>query len=90
MGKILKKGKCVPHALSKKNKNDRLEKCLNLYNKQHRKSFLWKIVTGDEKWTFYDNPKKRENIMWIQNNPLPQRQNATSTAAKLCYASGGT
>ena len=31
MGKILKKGKWVPHALSEKNKNDRLEKCLNLY-----------------------------------------------------------
>jgi len=40
MGKILKEGKWVPHALSEKNKNDRLEKYLNLYNKQHRKSFL--------------------------------------------------
>ncbi|EGI61318.1 Mariner Mos1 transposase [Acromyrmex echinatior] len=62
MGKILKERKWVPHALSEKNKNDRLEKCLNLYNKQHRKSFLWKIVIGDEKWIFYDNPKKKKTL----------------------------
>ncbi|EGI60167.1 Mariner Mos1 transposase [Acromyrmex echinatior] len=60
MGKILKEGKWVPHALNEKNKNDRLEKCLN---KQHRKSFLWKIATGDEKWIFYDNPKKRKHYV---------------------------
>nr|XP_012217247.1 PREDICTED: uncharacterized protein LOC105669078 [Linepithema humile] len=45
MGKIQKKRKFVPHELSQKNKDNRVEMCLNLYNKQHRKSYLWKIVT---------------------------------------------
>ena len=80
MGKILKEGKWVPHALSEKNKNDRLEKCLNLYNKQHRKSFLWKIVTGDEKWIFYDNPKKRKHY-------VDPRQPTTSTPKRNIHSS---
>jgi len=88
MGKILKEGKWVPHALSEKNKNDRLEKCLNLYNKQHRNSFLWKIMTDDEKWIF-TIILKRENIIWIQDNPLHQRQNTTSIGVCRIFFRGG-
>ena len=85
MGKILKEGKWVPHALSEKNKNDRLEKCLNLYNKQHRKSFLWKIVTGDEKWIFYDNPKKRKHYVDPgQPTTSTPKRNIHSSKVMLC------
>lgn len=63
MGKIHKEGKWIPHKLSQKNKDDRIIKCSNLLNKQHRKSFLWKIVTGDEKWIYYENPKRRKH--WV-------------------------
>ena len=59
MGKIRKETKWVPHFLTKDNKNSCLGICLNLHNKQHRKSFLWKIVTGDEKWIYFDNPKRK-------------------------------
>jgi len=31
-----------------------------LIQRQQRKSFLHRIVTGDEKWIFYDNPKKKK------------------------------
>jgi histone-lysine N-methyltransferase SETMAR len=87
MGKIQKKRKWVPHALSEKNKNDRFDKCLNLYNKQHRKSFLWKIVIGDEKWIYYDNLKRRKH--YVNPGQLHQHQNAISIAARLCSVSGG-
>lgn len=28
-----------------------------------KKSFLWRIVTGDEKWIYYDNPKRKKS--WV-------------------------
>jgi len=34
--------------------------CEQLIQRQQRKSFLHRIVTGDEKWIFYDNPKKKK------------------------------
>ena len=34
--------------------------CEQLIQRQQRKDFLHRIVTGDEKWIFYDNPKKEK------------------------------
>ena len=48
LGKILKAGKWVPHKLSEINMANRLNTCVFLSAKQRKKSFLWKIVTGDE------------------------------------------
>jgi len=35
--------------------------CEMLLARHKRKSFLHRIVTGDEKWIHYDNPKKRKS-----------------------------
>ncbi len=56
LGKVLKVGKWVPHKLSEINISQRLSICVSLLSRQKLKSFLWKIVTGDEKWLYYDNP----------------------------------
>ena len=34
--------------------------CEQLIQRQQRKDFFHRIVTGDEKWIFYDNPKKKK------------------------------
>jgi len=34
--------------------------CEQLIQRQQKKGFLHRIVTGDEKWIFYDNPKKKK------------------------------
>ena len=34
--------------------------CEQLIQRQQRKGFLHRIVTGDKKWIFYDNPKKKK------------------------------
>jgi len=34
--------------------------CEQLIQRQQRKDFLHHIVTEDEKWIFYDNPKKKK------------------------------
>lgn len=51
----------MPHELSQRNKDERVTKYLNLLNRR-RKSFLWKIRTGDENWIF-DNLKRKK--YWV-------------------------
>jgi len=61
MEKVQKIGKWVPHEL-----NDRqMERCQNtsqiLLARQKRKSFLHRIVTSDEKWIYFQNPKRKKS-----------------------------
>lgn len=63
MGKTLKAGTWVPHKLSEINISQRLNTCVFLAAKQQKKDFLWKIVTGDEKWIYYENPSKKKQ--WL-------------------------
>jgi len=61
MGKIQKKGRWVQHELSEGNKNRRRDTASTLLSKFRKKDFLHKIIIGDEKWIFYDNPKCRKS-----------------------------
>lgn len=63
MGKVQKYGKWVPHELSERATGSRLNICLSLLAKQKKKSFLWRIVMGDEKWILFDNPKRQKHWM---------------------------
>ncbi|CAK9833798.1 Mariner Mos1 transposase [Anthophora retusa] len=63
MGKVQKQGRWVPHKLSEDNKNRRCDTALALLSKFWKKDFLHKIITGDEKWIVYDNPKRRKS--WV-------------------------
>lgn len=63
MGKILKQGKWVPHELTERAIGCRLSTCLSLLARHQRKSFLWKIVIGDEKWVYFDNPKRKKSYV---------------------------
>ena len=50
----------------------RLFACEQLLEKQRRKGFLHRIVTGDEKWVHYDNPKRRKSwfpAMFLRRRP---------------------
>ena len=73
MGKIQKEGKWVPYELSERNKEQRKTKAEILLERFHRKSFLHRIVTGDEKWIYFYNPKRKRS--WVSPG-----QPATSTA----------
>ena len=59
MGMIQKQGNWVPYELKPKDV-ERLFACEQLLERQRRKGFLHRIVTGDEKWVHYDNPKRRK------------------------------
>ncbi len=60
LGKINKAGKWVPHKLTEMNLLNRLNTCVYLSSKFRKKDFLYKIVTGDEKWIYLENPKKKK------------------------------
>jgi len=60
METIQKQGNWVPYELKPRNVERRFFTCEQLIQKQQRKGVLHRIVTGDEKWIFYDNPKKKK------------------------------
>ena len=76
MGKIQKVGRWVPHKLTEHNLGQRVNTCLMLLAKQQKKDFLWKIVTGDEKYIFYENPKRK--MSWVDpgkpSTSVPQKE----------------
>ena len=58
---IQKQGNWVPYELKPRDVERRLFACEQLLKRQRRKGFLHRIVTGDEKWVHYDNPKRRKS-----------------------------
>jgi len=58
---IQKQGNWVPYELKPRNVECRFFTCEMLLARHKQKDFLHRIVTGDEKWIHYDNPKKRKS-----------------------------
>ena len=77
MGKIQKSGKWVPHELNDRQLERRQSTCELLLARQKRKTFLHRIVTGDEKWIYFANPKRTKS--WVSpgepstSTPRPDR-----------------
>ena len=59
MGMIRKVGHWVPHELKPRDVERRFMACEQLLQRHKRKGFLHRIVTGDEKWVHYDNPRRK-------------------------------
>lgn len=59
MGMIRKVGHWVPYELKPRDIERRFFTSEQLLQRHKRKGFLHRIVTGDEKWVHYDNPKRR-------------------------------
>lgn len=63
MGKIRKLGKWVPHQLNANQLTARIDACRKHLAEHKKHSFLSRIVTGDEKWVYYDNPKRKASYV---------------------------
>ncbi|GFX73146.1 mariner Mos1 transposase [Trichonephila clavipes] len=61
MEMIQKQGNWVPYELKSRDVERRLFACEQLLERQRRKGFLHRIVTADETWARYDNPKRRKS-----------------------------
>lgn len=80
MGIIQKQENWVPYELKPRDIERRFFTCELLLQRQRRKSFLHRIVTGDEKWIHYDNPKRKRS--WCKPG-----QPSTSTAKPNIHSS---
>ena len=60
LGFVQKFAHWVPHELKPRDVERRFFTCEQLLQRQKRKGFLHRIVTGDEKWIHYDNPKRKK------------------------------
>jgi len=85
MGKVSKLGRWVPHVLTDQNKWARYEACTQLKVLDKNRRFLNRIITGDEKWILYDNPKRKRS--WVDANepgPSVPRRDIHSKKVMLC------
>jgi [histone H3]-lysine36 N-dimethyltransferase SETMAR len=85
MGKIHKYGKWVPHALNDRQMEHRKTICEMLLQRFERKSFLHRIVTGDEKWIYFENPKRKRS--WLSPGeaaPSTAKPNRFGRKTMLC------
>lgn len=77
MGKVQKMGKWVPHELNERQQETRRAISEMLFERHNRKSFLHRIITGDEKWIYFENPKRTKS--WVDpgqpstSSPKPDR-----------------
>ena len=62
-GYIQKQGNWVPHELKPRDVERRFCMYEMLLERYKKKSFLYRIVTGDEKWIHYDNPKRKKSYV---------------------------
>ena len=85
LGMVQKASNWVPHQLKERDIERRLMTCEMLLERQKRKGFLHRIVTGDGKWIFYDNPKRRKS--WgLPGVPGPStpKKNIHASKVMLC------
>lgn len=61
LGMIQKQGHWVPYELKPRDVERRFLMCELLLQRHKRKGFLHRIITGDEKWIYYDNPKRKKS-----------------------------
>ena len=77
MGFAEKLGVWVPHELSENNKENRLQIASQHLARHratcsHKQRFLYRIVTGDEKWCLYINMKQRKEWVAPGDTPKPK------------------
>ena len=80
LGMIQKQGNWVAYELKPRDVERHFFICEQLLQRQKRKEFLHCIITGDEKWIRYDNPKQKKS--WCKRG-----EPSTSTAKPNIHAS---
>jgi len=82
---VQKIGNWVLHELNDRQMERRQNTCQILLARQKIKSFLHRIVTGDEKWIYFQNPKRKKS--WIdpaQPSTSSSRSNRFERKTMLC------
>ncbi|GFX85669.1 mariner Mos1 transposase [Trichonephila clavipes] len=78
MGKIIKVSRWVPHELTDRQQENQKIACKMLLAHYKRKSYLLRIVTGDEKWIYFENFKRNQSY-------VDPGQPSKSTTRSKCF-----
>lgn len=85
MGMILKVGRWVPHELTERQQENRKVTCEMLLERFKKKSFLHRIITGDEKWVYFKNPRRKRSYGPPGHKPkTTAKQDRFGRKAMLC------
>lgn len=85
MGMIQKTSQWVSHELKERDAERRKTVCELLLERQKRKGFSHRIVTGDEKWIYYENPKRKKAwVKPVEPGPLQPKRNIHCAKVMLC------
>lgn len=85
LGMIRKQCTWVPYELKERDIERRKTICEILLQRYERKGFLHRVVTGDEKWIYYDNPKRKSAwVMQGEAGPSIPKQNIHGSKTMLC------
>lgn len=90
IGFTQKLGAWVPHELTEKNKENRLQIAAqhlarHRATRGHKQRFLYRIITGDEKWCLYVNMKQRKEWVASGDTPKPRvKQDLYPKKAMIC------
>ena len=82
---VWKAGNWLSHELSERQLEKRKTICELLFERCERKSFLHRIVTGDEKWVYYENLKRQK--AWVlpgEPGPSTLKRNIHAQKVMLC------
>jgi len=89
IGKINKLGKRVPRNLNERQMKNRKVTRKILLQRHERKSFMYRIVTGDEKWIYFKNPKRKYRGFHLAK-PVHKHQGQIASVRRQWSVSGGS
>ncbi|GFX12086.1 mariner Mos1 transposase [Trichonephila clavipes] len=85
MGKIIKVDRLGPHELTDRQQENRKIVCKMMLACYKRKSYLHRIVTGDERWIYFETPKRnRSYVDPRQPSKSTTRPNRFDRKTMLC------
>ncbi|GFV33378.1 mariner Mos1 transposase [Trichonephila clavipes] len=85
MGKIIKVSRSIPHELTDRQQENRKLVCNMLFARTKRKSYLHRIVTGDEKWIYFENPNCNRSYVGTGKSSISTaRPNRFGRKTMLC------
>ncbi|GFX30031.1 mariner Mos1 transposase [Trichonephila clavipes] len=88
-GKINKLDKWVPHNLNERQMGNRKVSYEMLLQCHEKKIILYRIVTGDENWIYFENLKWKNHGFHLAKPGL-QHQGQIASARRPYFVSGGT
>ena len=74
LGKVWRQGVWVPHQLTEAQREQRVIVCSSLLSRHQRMPFFHNLVTCDEKWILYTNPKRQKQWLSPGQDPIPTPQ----------------